>query len=113
MPVEEPEEDLSESSPSLSISVTSPSSGSTIQKDAFAIEGQIVSGTASKVTVTWSGNGEPFVLGLFEPGSSSFRYVADTDYLNLAQGSNTYTIVAYDSAGNASNTISLTITAEY
>ena len=72
VPVEEPEEDLSESSPSLSISVTSPSSGSTIQKDAFAIEGQIVSGTASKVTVTWSGMGNPSVLGLFEPAAAVF-----------------------------------------
>ena len=97
----------------LSISVTSPNSGATIPKDAFAIEGQVLSGTASKVTVTWSGNGEPFALGLFEPGSASFRYVADVDYLNLAQGSNTYTIVAYDAAGNASNTVTLTIVASF
>src|SRR3989344_3475555 len=41
---------------SLVISVSTPSSGATIEKDAFAIEGQIVSGTASTVMVTWSGN---------------------------------------------------------
>jgi hypothetical protein len=50
---------------------------------------------------------------VFEPGSSSFRYVADSDYSNLARGSNTYTIVATDSVGNSSNTIVLTITAEF
>ena len=98
---------------SLVISVSTPSSGATIGKDAFAIEGQIVSGTASKVMVTWSGNGQAYPLGLFTAGSGSFRYVADTDYLNLSQGPNTYTIVAYDSEGNASNTVVLTIDAAF
>ena len=98
---------------SLVISVSTPSSGATIEKDAFAIEGQIVSGTASKVMVTWSGNGQAYPLGLFTAGSGSFRYVADTDYLNLSQGPNTYTIVAYDSEGNASNTVVLTIDAAF
>jgi len=98
---------------SLVISVSTPSSGATIEKDAFAIEGQIVSGTASTVMVTWSGNAQAYPLGLFEPGGSTFRYVADTDYLNLSQGPNTYTIVAYDSEGNASNTVVLTIDAAF
>ena len=98
---------------SLVIAVSTPSSGATIEKDAFAIEGQIVSGTASKVMVTWSGNGQAYPLGLFTAGSGSFRYVADTDYLNLSQGPNTYTIVAYDSEGNASNTVVLTIDAAF
>ncbi|OGJ43836.1 hypothetical protein A3J23_04545 [Candidatus Peregrinibacteria bacterium RIFCSPLOWO2_02_FULL_48_14] len=98
---------------SLVISVSTPSSGATIGKDAFAIEGQIVSGTASKVMVTWSGNGQAYPLGLFTAGSGSFRYVADTDYANLSVGSNTYTIVAYDSEGNASNMVVLTIDASF
>ena len=98
---------------SLVISVSTPSSGATIEKDAFAIEGQIVSGTASKVMVTWSGNGQAYPLGLFTAGSGSFRYVADTDYANLSVGSNTYTIVAYDSEGKASNMVVLTIDASF
>jgi len=98
---------------SLVISVSTPVSGATIQKDAFAIEGQIVSGMASKVMVTWSGNGQAYPLGLFTAGSGSFRYVADTDYANLSVGSNTYTIVAYDSEGNASNMVVLTIDASF
>ena len=98
---------------SLVIAVSTPSSGATIEKDAFAIEGQIVSGTASKVMVTWSGNGQAYPLGLFTAGSGSFRYVADTDYANLSVGSNTYTIVAYDSEGKASNMVVLTIDASF
>lgn len=106
--MEEPEE-LS----GLVIQISSPSSGASIQKNAIALEGQIVSGTASRVTVTWSGNGVPYDLGFFEPGSSSFRYVADANYANFAQGTNTYTIVAYDENGQPSNTVVLTLYAEF
>ncbi len=79
----------------------------------MAIEGPIVSGTASRVTVTWSGNGQPYSLGLFEPGSATFRYVADTTYQNFSVGENTYTVVAYDAEGNASNSVSLVIQGEF
>lgn len=120
----ESEEDLDEESPEqpeeepeavsgLVIQISSPSSGASIQKDAIALEGQIVSGTASRVTVTWSGNGVPYDLGFFEPGSTSFRYVADANYANFAQGTNTYTIVAYDENGQPSNTVVLTLYAEF
>lgn len=97
----------------LKIAIVSPASGSTIQKDAIALEGQIVSGTASRITVTWSGNGVPYTLSSFTAGSSSFRYVADTDYANYALGSNTYTVVAYDEEGKVSNTVVITLTAEF
>lgn len=110
--IEEPEEEgVVETG--LKIAIVSPTSGSTIQKDAIALEGQIVSGTASRVTVTWSGNGVPYTLSSFTAGGSTFRYVADTDYANYALGSNTYTIVAYDEAGKVSNTVVITLIAEF
>lgn len=110
--VEEPEVEVVIPS-GLIISVSSPTSGSTITKDAIAIEGQIVSGTASSVTVTWSGNGQAYTLAGFQAGGSSFRYVADVEYKNYAAGSNTYTIVAYDAEGKASNTVTLVITGQF
>jgi hypothetical protein len=39
--------------------------------------------------------------------------VADTDYLNFAAGENTYTIVAYDKDGVASNVVRLQINGEF
>ncbi len=106
-PVEE------EATTGLKIAVSSPANGATIQKDAIAIEGVISSGTASRVTVTWSGNGTPYTLSGFTAGSSSFRYVADVAYGNYAKGSNTYTIVAYDETGAVSNTVVITLNAEF
>ncbi len=97
----------------FSIRVNSPGLTATIQKDAIAIEGSIVSGAASTVTVTWGGNNSPYTLGGFAPGDTNFRYVADFDYGNLSHGANTYTVVAYDAAGNPSNTVTVTITAEF
>lgn len=111
--LEEESEEEPEAVSGLVIQISSPSSGESIQKDAIALEGQIVRGTASRVTVTWSGNGVPYDLGFFEPGSSSFRYVADANYANFAQGTNTYTIVAYDENGQPSNTVVLTLYAEF
>lgn len=112
-PEEEEEEDVVEEevTESLAISITSPASPFQLDGDAIAIEGRIVSGAAQSVTVTWSGNGQAYPLGLFEPGSDSFRYVADVNYANIAEGSNTYTIVAYDEEGNASNVLSVQIEA--
>jgi len=97
----------------LTISVTSPSSGSSDDDGAIAIEGVISSGTAQSVYVTWSGNGQPYSLGLFEPGGTSFRYVADVNYSNFASGNNTYTVVAYDENGNESNTVSINILGDF
>lgn len=97
----------------LKIAIDSPLNGSTIQKDAIAIEGRIVSGEASRVTVTWSGNGQPYELGQFAAGDGSFRYVADVDYANFAAGENTYTIKAYDTEGNVSNVITLVLNADF
>lgn len=109
------EEELEEvdSDQSLNIRIVSPVSGSTVQKDAIALEGEVVSGTAVRIVVTWLGNGTPYELGLFEPGASSFRYVADVDYANYSKGENTYSVVAYDMDGKPSNTVTLSFTAEF
>jgi len=129
--VEEPEEDLTvgeedelltpgrnledeeEIVQDLVIGVSSPVSGVVIQEDAIAIEGYVSSGEVSRVVVTWSGNGEPFTLGLFEAGDETFRYVADVEYANFAVGENTYTIVAYGEDGEASNVVTVVITGEF
>jgi hypothetical protein len=97
----------------LSISITSPDWPLTVTETAVAIEGQVVSGEADEVYVTWSGNGEPYMLSLFESGSDTFRYVVDVNYLNFAAGENTYKVVAYDEAGNVSNVINVVITGEF
>jgi FecR protein len=112
-PVEEVPEETAEPVNTFTIRIDSPTTGSTISKDAIALEGSIVSGTASKVTVTWSGSGVPYTLSGFQPGGSTFRYVADVDYGNYARGQNTYTITAYDEAGNPSNTVTVVLNAEF
>jgi hypothetical protein len=112
-PVEESEEEEPTVTSGLTIAVSSPASGSTITKDAIAIEGSITSGTASRVTVTWSGNGQPYTLSGFTAGGSTWRYVADVDYANYALGSNTYTITAYDENGQPSNTVTVVLNAEF
>ncbi|MFA5793273.1 MAG: FecR domain-containing protein [Candidatus Gracilibacteria bacterium] len=91
------------------IKVDSPSLQSTIQKDAIAIEGSILAGEASIVTITWDGNNQPYTLGGFAPGDANFRYVADIDYGNFKIGSNTYTVTAYDADGKASNTVTVVV----
>lgn len=106
---EEIEEELVEEDPELRIAVTSPSSPITLS-EAIAIEGEVVSGTASRVIVTWSGNAAPYQLGLFSTGDTSFRYVADPNYLNMNEGLNTYTVVAYEPDGTESNRVVLEIT---
>ena len=98
---------------SLQISVTSPGLNSTIQKNAIAIEGAIVAGTADHVTVTWDGNGKPYTLAGFKAGGSSFRYVADATYGNFKEGVNTFTVVAYAADGTISNTVTVVITGEF
>lgn len=102
-----------ETSTGLALSVTSPGLNVTIQKDAIAIEGIILSGTANTVTVTWAGNNQPYTLGGFAPGDTSFRYVADASYGNLKAGSNTYTIVATSADGTQSAPVTVTINAEF
>lgn len=108
----EPQPEPEASVETLAIAVVSPASGSVINKDAIAIEGRIVSGEASRVSVTWSGSGDAYDLGLFEAGSDSFRYVADVNYSNFAEGKNVYSIVAYDEDGQVSNTLLIEITYE-
>ncbi len=102
-----------ESSTQLNISVTSPGLNATIQKSAIAIEGSVLSGTANTVTVTWAGNNQAYTLNGFAPGDTEFRYVADASYGNLKAGSNTYTVIAYDAQGQVSNTLVVTIVAEF
>lgn len=98
---------------SLQIKVTSPGLNSTIQKNAIAIEGVIVAGTADHVTITWDGNGNPYTLAGFKAGGSSFRYVADATYGNFKAGVNTFTVVAYAADGTVSNTVTVVITAQF
>lgn len=98
---------------SLQIKVTSPGLNSTIQKNAIAIEGVIVAGTADHVTITWDGNGKPYTLAGFKAGNSSFRYVADATYGNFKVGVNTFTVVAYAADGTVSNTVTVVITAQF
>lgn len=98
---------------SLVISVTSPMSPATIEKDGVAIEGNIVTGTAATVTVTWDGNNAPYTLKGFQAGGSAFRFVATSEYNNLALGANTYTVIAYDADGKASNTIVVKVNASF
>jgi hypothetical protein len=98
---------------SLQIQVTSPGLNSTIQKNAIAIEGVIVAGTADHVTITWDGNGKPYTLAGFKAGSSSFRYVADATYGNFKAGVNTFTVVAYAADGTVSNTVTVVITGQF
>ena len=97
----------------LQIQVTSPGLNSTIQKSAIAIEGAIVAGTADYVTVTWSGNGNPYTLAGFKAGGTSFRYVADASYGNFKVGANTFTVVAYAADGTVSNTVTVVINGEF
>lgn len=97
----------------LVISVTSPVSPATIEKDGVAIEGKIVSGTGSKVTVTWDGNNAPYTLQGFKSGASTFRFVATSEYKNLKVGANTYTVIAYDADGKASNTVIVKVNATF
>lgn len=113
--VTEPEEaeGVEETPTGLTLSVTSPGLNATIQKSAIAIEGSIVSGTANTVTITWAGNNQPYTLGGFAPGDTSFRYVADASYGNLKAGSNTYTIVATSADGTQSAPVTVTINAEF
>lgn len=105
---EEPEED-SRLSEALRLEITSPTNPYTVDDGAEAIVGRITSGYAQSVWVTWSGDGVSYQLGLFEPGGEDFRYVADTQYSNIKEGENTYTIVAYDSDGEVSSSVSVVL----
>jgi hypothetical protein len=113
-PEPEPEAEVEvDAADTIQISILSPSSGSTIGKDAIAIEGRVSSGVAERITVEWSGNGEEYPLGLFEAGGESFRYVADVNYANFALGENTYIIRAYDADGKLSDVISLVLVGQF
>lgn len=107
--VNETVEEESSTGSTFKINVTSPDLNTTIHKDAIAIEGEVIAGEGSKVTVTWDGSGAPYTLAGFGPGDTSFRYVADLEYKNLKEGINVYTVTAYDAAGNPSNTVTVTI----
>ena len=108
----EVEEEVVDLGEELVIEISSPDSPITIFEDAIAIEGYISSGIADEVYITWSGDGAPYKLGLFEEGGETFRYVADLEYANFAAGENTYTVVAYGPDGNVSNIVTIVITGE-
>lgn len=110
---EESESSSGQVSGELKIKVTSPVSPASIEKNGVAIEGEIIDGTAETVTVTWDGNNAPYTLRGFKAGGTSFRFVATDEYKNLKVGANTYTVIAYDANGKASNTVVIKINASY
>ena len=55
----------------------------------------------------------PYTLKGFKAGGSSFRFVATSEYKNLKVGENTYTVIAYDTAGKVSNTIVVKVNASF
>ncbi len=94
----------------LALSLDSPQSPFTLTgKTGVAIEGHVLTGTAERITVQWSGGGAPYTLSMFEPGSSSFRFVADEMYGNLILGENRYIIQAYDADGKASSPVTMVV----
>jgi hypothetical protein len=103
---------VEEEAVSLQIRIVSPQSPFALDGSAIAIEGALV-GEAERVTVSWSGSGVAYPLGLFEPGSTQFRYVADANYGNIQPGENKYTIIAYAKDGTASRPITVVINASY
>ena len=110
--VEEKAPAVAEEEAALQVRILSPSSPFALQGSAVAIEGSLI-GEAERVTVSWSGTGTAYPLGLFEPGSSSFRYVADANYGNIKPGENRYTIIAYAKDGTASEPVTVVIQATY
>lgn len=107
LPVASEEEELT-----LQIRIISPQSPFALDGSAIAIEGTLV-GEAQRVTVSWSGSGVAYPLGLFEPGSAQFRYVADANYGNVQPGENRYTIIAYAKDGTPSKPVTVVINANY
>ncbi len=69
-------------------------------------EGFAISGTASKDTqkiiVTDSAQKFAYALSAYLPGESEWKYNARPSFGNLAEGENTYAVVAVDKAGNKS-----------
>ncbi len=118
-PLDETEEELdaADEEPldleNLKIRLDSPAATVELQKDGIALEGSIVSGEAARVEVTWDGNGQPYVLSGYTAGAADFRYVADAAYGNLRLGVNRYTIKAFDSKGQVSNVLTVTVNASY
>jgi len=110
--VEEKAPAVADEEAALQVRILSPRSPFALQGSAIAIEGALT-GEAERVTVSWSGTGTAYPLGLFEPGSSSFRYVADANYGNIQPGENRYTIIAYAKDGTASEPVTVVIQASY
>lgn len=109
-PEEETQEEIVEE-PVLGpkIAILSPNSPFTLTESGIGLEGKVISGEIARITVTWSGDGTPYELSMYVPGTDSFRYVADLAYGNLMEGENVYTVVAYDAEGKASPPIRIVV----
>ncbi len=70
----------------------------------------VIRGGAPKGTESITVN--EYKLQLYKAGSETWSYLAKTDLGNLRAGSNTYTIVSIDSAGQKSAPVTLTILLE-
>lgn len=82
--------------------VTGPMDGDVItSEEGFVLKGSVSSDT-QKVIVTDSAQSFAYALSAYLPGETSWKYNAKAQFGNLKEGTNTYTIVAVDKAGNKS-----------
>lgn len=95
--------------------ITSPVNRSTVSDETVYIEGSAPDG-AEKIVVTSfeEGKAVPYVLKAFQPGDSTWRYIAtyDSGDGNLVVGENTFEVVAIDAEGNESDAAKVVFTYE-
>lgn len=91
----------------LTAPVVTTSSGKIVAtKSPVVVEGTVSKDTA-KLEVTY--NKEPYLLSKYEAGATKWTYYANSDFGNLKQGLNTYSIVAISDAGKRSPATTFTI----
>lgn len=90
--------------------VTSPEEGTEFtSSEGFQIKGT-TSAETNKVIITDSAQGYAYTLSAYLPGESTWTYNASSQYGNLKEGENTYSVVAVDKAGNKSSATEITVT---
>jgi hypothetical protein len=67
----------------------------------------VIEGATTSETIAIVVNG--YRLQRFEPGSTTWRYIASAELGNLSYGENTYTIIANDRSGNVSEPAEITL----
>jgi len=88
--------------------ITSVTAGQVITTDLLELRGAVSASTAA-VEVSANG-GAPYQLGGYTAGSATYLYRAKTAFANLAEGENTYSVVAIDADGNRSAAAMIKIT---